>query len=196
MMEQSTKGVITHQAWQLMCDKKQFTRQEIANQLGVKTNLITELTKRLQKQSVIELIKKQCGNKGNLYQVIVNQDEAIIGIGRPQGKRAPQRIKRNTVVQQVWNSVRINRHFNKGLILATSTAAPSLVTRYLGCLSKAGYIRTLNSIKGSPRGTSLNYVLIRDTGRLHPTERGDGMWDQNQLTFYPFVSNELEKGDE
>ena len=185
-MEQSNKGVITHKAWQLMCEKRQFTRREIAQSLGVKTNLITELTKRLQNQSAIALISKQTGNKGNLYQVIVTPDKVILGKGNPQTERAPQRIKRNTVVQQVWNSIRINRHFNKGLILATSTAESSLITRYLGCLSKAGYIRALNSIKGSPRGTTLKYILIRDTGRFHPTERTQGMWDQNTNTYYPF----------
>ncbi|UCX05452.1 hypothetical protein [Shewanella glacialimarina] len=191
-MEQSSKGVITHKAWKLMCEKHQFTRREIAQVLGVKTNLVTELTKRLQKQSAIKLMSKQSGNKGNLYQVITQQDDVILGIGKPQAIRAPQRIKRNTVVQQVWNSIRINRHFNKGLIQATSTAESSLITRYLGCLSKAGYIRALNSIKGSPRGTTLKYLLVRDTGRLHPTERTQGMWDQNTNTYYPFK----EKGHE
>jgi hypothetical protein len=192
MSEQSKQNVITNQAWQLMCDKQQFTRREIALALGVKTNLITELTKRLQKQAAIELIKIQVGNKGNLYRVLINLDDVILGTGKPQTTRAPQQIKRNTLVQQIWNSIRINRRFNKGLILATSTVAPSLVTRYLGCLSKAGYIRPLNSIKGSPRGTSLNYLLVRDSGRLHPTERKDGMWDQNTNTFYKFK----EKGHE
>lgn len=185
----NTEGT-AHQAWLLMCDKQQFTRREIADALAVNPNLITKLTQRLQKQSAIGLLTSKSGNSGNVYQVLVAQDAVILGAGRPQTPRAPQ-VKTGTVVQQIWNSIRINRQFTKNLILATSTAPAAKVSSYVGCLVKAGYVRVLNSRKGNPRQTCLRYMLVRDTGRLHPTERPDGMWDPNTQTFYPYLVKSL-----
>lgn len=188
----NTEGV-AHQAWLLMCDKNQFTRREIADALGVNYNLIIGLTRALQKQAAIEVLEQRTGKQGHIYRVIVKHDAPTVSIGRPQGQRALRRAKHATSSQQIWNSIRINNHFTKHLIMATTTVSPSWIAHYLAHLTKAGYIRVLNSLKDSPRGTCLRYMLVRNSGRLCPTERPDGMWDHNSQTFYPFQVKSLRR---
>lgn len=173
-----------------MCDKQHFTRRDIAEELGLSPNLVTKLTQRLHRQAAIGVVRDATGGKGQVYQVLVAADAVILGAGKPQTPRSPQ-VKTATVVQQIWNAIRINRQFTKRLILATSSASSAKVSSYVGCLVKAGYVRVLNSRKGNARTTCLRYLLVKDSGRLHPTERRDGLWDPNTQTFVPYLAKSL-----
>ncbi len=187
-----TKEPSTMEAWRLMCEKRLFTRKDIAQALHIKMNTVTELTKRLENQQAICLVKPSEKNRGNLYEVVINEDDVILGTGNPQTERTPQKIKRGTIAQQIWNTLRRHTKTDKHLILATSSASESSIVAYLGKLHSAGYLRRTRTHhckgegKGMRKGSCAQYSLIRNSGRLHPTQRKDGLWDQNTQTFYPF----------
>ncbi len=181
----------TEDAWKAMCQKSQFTRSEIAKSLGVKQNIITQFTNRLLKQKAIELIGKNSnGLTQNVYRVLSSTLDEKADI-----KFDSLRIsgKKGTVRQQIWNTLRINRKADKKLILSTTAATETGARRYLRILLDAGYIRQINKLGRREKGSCLMYRLVRDSGRLHPIEKPDGLWDQNTQTFYPFkkgTSNE------
>lgn len=101
-------------------------------------------------------------------------------------KSANQNSQLHTDRQQVWNVLRIHTKANKRLIMTTTSVKSGLIYRYLLQLVKAGYLKPLNTRKGRPRGQCIHYRLIRNSGRLAPQVRNNGVWDQNQQVFYPF----------
>ncbi|WP_299494921.1 hypothetical protein [uncultured Shewanella sp.] len=108
-------------------------------------------------------------------------------------KAARQNSQLHTDRQQVWNVLRIHTKANKRLIMTTTTVKSGLIYRYLLQLVKSGYLKPLNARKGRPRGQCIHYRLIRNSGRLAPQVRNNGVYDQNQQVFYPFNNKEAAK---
>ena len=178
----------TQKAWILMCEKGQFTVNEIATALGVSSSNIFQLKNRLIKLSAIELIGTKPGKKNgvkNLYKVTAKSDAVSFGSG--QGERPKnKKVKCGTIRQQVWNTLRMHSKVDIKLLIITTTGHEVSLRQYLNQLLKAGYLKRVNQINRRIKGSCFKYRLIRDTGRLHPTQRKDGLWDQNTQTFYPF----------
>ncbi|WP_299001692.1 hypothetical protein [uncultured Shewanella sp.] len=108
-------------------------------------------------------------------------------------KPAQQNSQLHTDRQQVWNVLRIHNKANKRLIMTTTSVKSGLIYRYLTQLVKSGYLKALNPRKGRPRGQCIHYRLIRNSGRLAPQVRNNGVYDQNQQVFYPFNNKEAAK---
>ncbi len=182
----------TDVAWRLMCNKGVFTSQQIADELEIARNRITNLTNRLLKQAVIEQV--DTAGRNRKFRVCTNQDEVILGTGHAQQDRKPQVYKKSTGRQQIWNSIRINRKVDRKLIQVTTTnVSKNGISAYLKALADTGYLKPLNSIKGGAKSCCLRFMLMRDSGRFNPIVRKNGVWDQNTQTFYPFnkgTSNE------
>lgn len=84
-------------------------------------------------------------------------------------------------LQQVWQSMRIQRRFTTADLLTTADAGKSQVHKYCCALAKAGYLRLqVPRVSGRPGSRDL-WVLVRDSGPTAPIARKDrtGVYDPN-----------------
>ena len=180
----------TQKAWALMCEKGQFTRRDIIDALDVAPIRIIQFTNRLETEGTIKVTKRNGeGTAVNHYQVV--KQDAVLGTGRAFQPRSST----GTTCQQIWNTFRIHKVADSGLLLVTTSGKAKSNGCYVRMLYQAGYLRRLNRMGRRKKGESFKYRLIRNTGRLHPVRRPDGLWDQNTQTFYPFNKPSSNKGE-
>lgn len=90
--------------------------------------------------------------------------------------------------QKLWNNIKIEQMFSVKSITASIDVSPQTAERFIKRLEKAGYVtRVINQHRKAKHRYSYRYRLERDTGRIAPMSRTNGMWDQNEGVFYPFV---------
>jgi predicted HTH transcriptional regulator len=90
--------------------------------------------------------------------------------------------------QKLWNNMKIEQSFTARSITASVDIKEATAHRFITQLLKAGYLeRIINSRKVIKNRFSYRYRLIRDTGRLAPKLRKNGLWDMNEERFYSYA---------
>ncbi|MCX9564934.1 hypothetical protein IG518_20580, partial [Vibrio cholerae] len=89
--------------------------------------------------------------------------------------------------QKLWNNMKIEQVFSIKSITSTLDIKESTANRFVKKLQKAGYlVRVINGRRVASNEFNYRYRLIKDTGRLAPLSRRNGLWDLNEQKFYPF----------
>ncbi|SHO56074.1 hypothetical protein [Vibrio quintilis] len=129
------------------------------------------------------------GHVGRPFKYQVSTDEPPVWGKSPGGKIKIRSKKTNR--QKLWNNMKISKKFTVSDLLSTLEIGENTARNYLTYLVKGGYVieksRAPNKKRLSPSsGKEIEWFLIKDTGRLAPIVRHDGLWDQNEQKFYPF----------
>jgi hypothetical protein len=76
---------------------------------------------------------------------------------------------------RIWRSIRMMRRFSIGDLCATADASRANVTKYLGGLVAANYVRlAMPAIPAHRAAGYATYMLVNDTGPHPPRLRQDG----------------------
>ncbi|MFM4963761.1 hypothetical protein ACEUBT_08420 [Aeromonas bivalvium] len=185
----------TEQVWLWMCQQESFNLLELIAQAPIKQANAYQLMRRWlaygHLQCVCEKMRgRRVSFRGSRYQVTDPDKAPQFGSGnRLRSPRKKRCIRRKTMQQKMWNTMKIGRFFTLSDITMTSGVDDSSASTYVSFLIQAGYVRLVSQIEGfKVKGDSNRYLLRRDTGRYAPMVRAKqgGCWDQNEQQFYPF----------
>ncbi|ENM3953836.1 hypothetical protein ACT7T5_002713 [Vibrio cholerae] len=162
-----------------------------SNQLAQAVSMEKEACRNALRAWVNKGLVIRSGGKGTTkepYRFRASEGAApLFGGDARKGMHLRKRYKK-TKRQMLWNNMKIEKVFTAHSIVAAIQSAVPSAYSYIGSLMKAGYVQLVfngKKIKGQ-RTEKHRYTLIRDTGRLAPIVRKDGIWDLNEQKFYPF----------
>ncbi len=190
-------------AWRWMCQQESFDLLELVDASPLKQGNVYLVVRRWLESGHLRCVYqkpfgKRVSFRGSRYQVIDPFNEPQFGSGDRQTKhRKKRRIRRKTVQQKMWNTMKISRFFTLSDLAITSGVDDSGASTYTTFLVRAGYVRLMDKIERfKAKGDQNRYQLIRDTGRFAPMVRAaqGGCWDQNEQRFYQFDMKEAPHG--
>ena len=138
---------------------------------------------------------KGTGHVSSPYLYKTTGSEPCFGKGKSPSKKVSKRFNK-TNRQKLWNNMKISRKFTISELLSTISVGESTARNFVTYLLKTGYVVEKSRLPSKKRlsvmnGKEIEWLLIRDTGRLAPIVRKDGCWDQNEQKMYlfPIVQN-------
>lgn len=191
-------------AWQWMCQQESFDLLELVAASQLKERNVYLVVRRWMESGHLRCVyQKPIGRRisfrGSRYQVVDTKVEPQFGSGnRNTQHRKKRRIRRKTVQQKMWNTMKISRFFTLSDLAITSGVDDSGASTFTTFLIRAGYVRPVQKIESFKiKGDRNRYQLIRDTGRFAPMVRAvqGGCWDQNEQCFYQFDVKEAPHGN-
>ncbi|CZF86756.1 MULTISPECIES: hypothetical protein [Vibrionaceae] len=177
-------------AWKWLQDHPNSSARDISTATGINiTHCRDSLNTWLKKGWVIQ--KKTKGK--TRYPKRFSVDESAEPVWGQRG-RIGSKIRyrhQKTKRQKLWNNMKIGRKFTVSDLVSSIDVEESTARNYLIYLNKSGFVversRKPEKKRLSPsQGKEIEWLLIRDTGRLAPIVRREGCWDQNEQKLYPF----------
>lgn len=190
-------------AWQWMCQQESFDLLELAAASPLKLGNVYLVVRRWLASGHLRCVyQKPFGRRisfrGSRYQVVDAALTPQFGSGNRSTKhRKKRQIRRKTVQQKMWNTMKISRFFTLNDLAITSGVDDSGASTFTTFLVRAGYVRLVDKIERfKVKGDQNRYQLVRDTGRFAPMVRATqgGCWDQNEQRFYQFDVKEAPHG--
>lgn len=190
-------------AWRWMCQQESFDLLELVDASQLKLGNVYLVVRRWLASGHLRCVyQKPYGRRvsfrGSRYQVVDTAAEPQFGSGNRITSRKKRRIRRKTIQQKMWNTMKISRFFTLSDLAITSGVDESGASTFTTLLIRAGYVRPVQKIEHfKMKGDRNRYQLIRDTGRFAPMVRAnqEGCWDQNEQQFYPFDVKETLHGN-
>lgn len=170
----------TEQAWHWIQRQPSFTREELAEALGLTLKQCSTIIFAFKKRGEIKVISQvevaaKRGPKLKRY-------AAVSQTLRGQSEQTKRRYGARK--QRLWQSMRILRNFTYPDLVATAEVSLSSAHAFCNLLIKFGYVR---QIRANPTNLSLQdragqyavYRLVKDTGPIAPKKQDIFLFDAN-----------------
>ncbi|EGR1044235.1 hypothetical protein VCSRO12_0209 [Vibrio cholerae] len=179
---ESCKGLI----WEYLLSHSNSCASQVASALSVDKSYCQTILRWLLSQGCIEHIGGTGhSNDPRRFSAKADNPPPLPDIQKVRAKRKRKFSK--GYEQKLWNNMKIEQVFSIKSITSTLDIKESTANRFVKKLQKAGYlVRVINSRRVASNEFNYRYRLIKDTGRLAPLSRRNGLWDLNEQKFYPF----------
>lgn len=180
---------LNRKLWRYFQVNTPSTVVDAANSLAIDRRYCQKIVNFLLAQGCLSIVKgKGTRYDPKLYRVVPDNEPTWETDNEPIRRR--KRRYKKTTRQKLWNNMKIEQVFTAHSLISSINVSINSSNRFIRSLYKAGYLICVcngKKVKSSHRGTEKSrYRLVRDTGRLAPIVRDNGVWDQNQQRFYKF----------
>ncbi|WP_337840482.1 hypothetical protein [Rheinheimera sp.] len=179
---------LSQRAWEWIKQQPEFTSKQLAAHMEVSLRSAQMVIAYLQEKKAIQTLHS------SLNPVIYAAVDGACPVF-PGKARFHPRLK--SARQTMWQAMRFLHRFTVCEVEATAETSRANVMKFLSDLTKAGYVKIITPQRRKAsmqqrRGHKVQYLLVKNTGRLYPIVRPGEVYDQNLKTTTPIKTGGLD----
>lgn len=169
------KMTLSQRAWEWIRQQPDFTSDALAQNMDVSLYSAQIIISHLQDRMALN--RTNLGVNPAVYQAVKGFTPHLPG----KNTTAP---RPGCMRQKVWQAMRFLNDFTVGDLMATAECTRSTAERFICDLVRFEYVfiskpQQRNARMSERKGSEVRYRMLKNTGRVYPIIRPDGLYDQN-----------------
>jgi hypothetical protein len=169
------KMTLSQRAWEWIRQQPDFTSGDLAQNMDVSLYSAQMIISHLQDKAALK--RTNTGVNPAVYQAVKDFEPHLPG----KNTTAP---RPSCMRQKVWQAMRFLNDFTVGDLMATAECTRSTAERFICDLVRFEYVfiskpQQKKARMSERKGSEVRYRMLKNTGRLYPIIRPDGLYDQN-----------------